>query len=229
MASDGIDFISVEANGGSVGPTLLQGVDVQGDISSLTSTDAWGMGDKGLGWLMEVDDEGLDPNASLMEELDIDVSGILYKLRCVIAPVNIDREVLLQSPDFWGPMAVVLIYALLLVWGQFKVVSWVMTMWLFGSLLVFLLARVLGAEVSYAQTLGVIGYSLVPLVVAVVFLHFLKDSYVSWSIRVVSTCWATVSAAGLLANPEQMKNKHYLLLYPILLLYIYFISMQSGV
>jgi len=37
-------------------------------------------------------------------------------------------------------------------------------MWVFGSLLIFLLARVLGGEVGYSQCLGVIGYSLLPLI-----------------------------------------------------------------
>jgi len=38
-------------------------------------------------------------------------------------------------------------------------------MWVFGSLLIFLLARVLGGEVGYSQCLGVIGYSLLPLII----------------------------------------------------------------
>ena len=33
-----------------------------------------------------------------------------------------------------------------------QVVSWIVTMWVFGSLLIFLLARVLGGEVSAAHT-----------------------------------------------------------------------------
>ena len=47
----------------------------------------------------------------------------------------------------------------------FQVVSWILTMWVFGSLLIFLLARVLGGEVGYSQCLGVIGYSLLPLII----------------------------------------------------------------
>lgn len=76
-----------------------------------------------------------------------------------------------------------------------QVVSWILTIWIFGSLTIFLLARVLGGEVrvssaklinghngkallvfvrpcvsfgeqvSYGQVLGVIGYSLLPLIV----------------------------------------------------------------
>ena len=52
------------------------------------------------------------------EELDVDIKDIVYKIRCVLLPFRIDREVLLASPDFWGPMIVVFLYGMLLVWGQ---------------------------------------------------------------------------------------------------------------
>jgi hypothetical protein len=29
-------------------------------------------------------------------------------------------QVLLSNPDFWGPMAVVLTYSLLIIWGQLR-------------------------------------------------------------------------------------------------------------
>ena len=47
----------------------------------------------------------------------------------------------------------------------FQVVSWIMTIWLFGSVMIFVLARVLGGDVNYSQCLGVIGYSVLPLFV----------------------------------------------------------------
>ena len=46
-----------------------------------------------------------------------------------------------------------------------QVVSWIMTIWLFGSVMIFVLARVLGGDVNYSQCLGVIGYSVLPLFV----------------------------------------------------------------
>lgn len=56
-----------------------------------------------------------------------------------------------------------------------QVVSWILTMWVFGSLLIFLLARVLGGEVGYSQCLGVIGYSLLPLIITGGVLVLVKD------------------------------------------------------
>lgn len=56
------------------------------------------------------------------EELDIDLKDIYYKLRCVLVPLPwMNRAVVRESPDFWGPLLVVLAYALISVYGQFRV------------------------------------------------------------------------------------------------------------
>ena len=76
---------------------------------------------------------------------------------------HLNRSVLRDNPDFWGPLLIVLLFALFSVYGQLKVVSWIITIWIFGSFLIFVIARVLGGEVSYSQIVGTIGYSLLPL------------------------------------------------------------------
>ena len=58
------------------------------------------------------------------EELDIDLSDIYYKLRCVLLPLpyfKIKRDVVRDNPDFWGPLAVVLVYSLISLYGQLSV------------------------------------------------------------------------------------------------------------
>lgn len=58
------------------------------------------------------------------EELDIDVDDIYYKVRCVLFPLpslGFKKDVLRENPDFWGPLFVVLLYALLALYGQFRV------------------------------------------------------------------------------------------------------------
>jgi len=186
---------------------------------------------KGFGWLFELEDQ--DPSqytTSLLEELDIDIKDIGYKVRCVLFPYKIDREVLVSSPDFWGPLAVVVTYAMLLMWGQLGVVSWVITMWLVGSFLVFLLARVLGAEITYSQTLGVIGYSLLPLTLTVCFLAtpLPLPAWLHAAFKILATFWSALSAESVLVTPE-ITNKRILLAYPICLLYIYFVGLHTGV
>jgi protein YIPF4 len=53
--------------------------------------------------------------------------------------------------DFWGPLLIVVLFSLLSVYGQLRVVSWIITIWIFGSFLIFVIARVLGGEVTYSQ------------------------------------------------------------------------------
>nr|XP_009932709.1 PREDICTED: protein YIPF4 [Opisthocomus hoazin] len=168
----------------------------------------------------------------LREELDIDLKDIYYKIRCVLMPMpslGFNRQVVRDNPDFWGPLAVVLFFSMISLYGQFKVVSWIITIWIFGSLTIFLLARVLGGEVAYGQVLGVIGYSLLPLIViAPVLLVVGSFDVVSTLIKLFGVFWAAYSAASLLVG-EEFKTKKPLLIYPIFLLYIYFLSLYTGV
>jgi len=188
---------------------------------------------RGFGWMMEVEDgdDDDDDNRPLLEELDVDLRDIAYKLRCVIFPLpylGYKRNVLRDNPDFWGPLIVILLFALISLYGQFRVVSWIITIWLTGSILIFLLARVLGGEVNYSQCLGVIGYCVLPLVITATILPFAKQvPYLSPIVKLLGVCWAACSAGSLLCV-EELQEKRPLLLYPIFLLYVYFFSLYTG-
>ncbi|XP_040206749.1 protein YIPF4 [Rana temporaria] len=187
---------------------------------------------RGYGWLLEVEENDPEDNKPLLEELDIDLKDIYYKIRCVLMPMpslGFNRQVVRDNPDFWGPLAVVLFFSMISLYGQFRVVSWIITIWIFGSLTIFLLARVLGGDVAYGQVLGVIGYSLLPLIViAPALLVVGSFEIVSTVIKLFGVFWAAYSAASLLAG-EEFKTKKPLLIYPIFLLYIYFLSLYTGV
>ncbi|KAK6038988.1 hypothetical protein COOONC_23506 [Cooperia oncophora] len=78
---------------------------------------------RGFGWLLEVEDD-CDTQTPLLEELDIDLTDIYYKIRCVLLPLPYFRmklNIVRESPDFWGPLMVVLAFALLSIYGQFSV------------------------------------------------------------------------------------------------------------
>ncbi|KAK1171709.1 protein YIPF4 [Huso huso] len=187
---------------------------------------------RGYGWLLEVEEDDPEDTKPLLEELDIDLKDIYYKIRCVLMPMpslGFNRQVVRDNPDFWGPLAVVLFFSMISLYGQFRVVSWIITIWIFGSLTIFLLARVLGGEVSYGQVLGVIGYSLLPLIVIAPLLLVIGGfEVVSTLIKLFGVFWAAYSAASLLVGDE-FKTKKPLLIYPIFLLYIYFLSLYTGV
>lgn len=58
------------------------------------------------------------------EELDIDLKDIYYKIRCVLMPIQslgYNRQVVRDNPDFWGPLAVVLLFSMISIYGQFRV------------------------------------------------------------------------------------------------------------
>jgi hypothetical protein len=188
----------------------------------------------GVGWLLDQNNTEIETEDSLplLEELDINLTEIQYKIKCVLMPLdkqNLNRSVLRDNPDFWGPLFVVLLFALLSVYGQFRVVSWIITIWIFGSFLIFVIARVLGGEVTYSQIVGTIGYSLLPLLIIAVAMPLIKKfHFVSNVVKVLGLAWSTYSAATLLCVQE-LQHKKPLLLYPIFLLYIYFLSLYSGV
>lgn len=66
----------------------------------------------------------LFPLYSTREELDIDLKDIYYKVRCVLLPIKsfgLQKNVIRDNPDFWGPLFIVLAFSLVSVYGQFRV------------------------------------------------------------------------------------------------------------
>ncbi|VDM40600.1 unnamed protein product [Toxocara canis] len=186
---------------------------------------------RGFGWLLEVDDDD-EEQKPLLEELDIDITDIYYKVRCVLLPLPYFRlklSIVRESPDFWGPLMVVMAYALLSLYGQFSVLSWILTIWFMGSFFVFFLARALGGEVSYGQVLGVVGYCLIPLVTVGLFIPLISRFHIlAVGLGCFGVLWSVYSA-GILLCVEELQEKRTLLLYPVFLLYVYFFSLYSGV
>ena len=84
------------------------------------------MDNYGVGWLLDQNSADIDNEDSLplLEELDINLGEIQYKIKCAIMPIGsqtLNRSVLKDNPDFWGPLLIVLAFALLSVYGQFRV------------------------------------------------------------------------------------------------------------
>jgi hypothetical protein len=184
------------------------------------------MEQRGYGWLHEVDDEEEEDQRPLLEELEIDLPAIALKLRWALKPPN---EGVKDSSDFWGPMGVMLAYAALLVWGQLSVVSWILTLWVCGSALVFFLARVLGADVTLSHTFCALGYCVLPLVLSRCLMIVLgSTSTLSLALRALCTAWATYSAQQWLQTKD-LARKRVLLLYPILLYFVFLTAVATGV
>nr|CRZ25197.1 Bm6943 [Brugia malayi] len=172
---------------------------------------------RGFGWLLDIDDDMVDFQRPLLEELDIDLSDIYYKVRCVLFPLPYFRLklcIVRESPDFWGPLFIVSTYALLSLYGQLSVLSWILTIWFIGSFFVFFLARALGGEVGYGQVLGIVGYCLIPLVVVGLITSVLsRFRLFSIAVGCFGVLWSVYSAGTLLCV-EELREKRTLLLYP---------------
>ena len=181
---------------------------------------------KGYSWILETEDELDDePQRPLLEELEIDVGDIVTKARWALKPPADVGEI----NDFWGPAAVVMLYAALVVWGQMRVVSWILSLWVFGGGTVWFLARLLGADLTYAHTLGSLGYTTLPLVLARALVPLVGTAGpAGLAVRVVATAWSTLSAT-LWMRHDGLANKRALLAYPILLYFYFFIAVASGV
>ncbi|VDK46734.1 unnamed protein product [Anisakis simplex] len=251
------DAVNVETLGGvenlgfydssqQYSPSAQQGYDLSGNMSSVSYNGkgahhfrklsgggpaAKFLENRGFGWLLEVDDDEVEQKP-LLEELDIDLTDIYYKVRCVLLPLPYFRlklSIVRESPDFWGPLLVVMAYALLSIYGQFSVISWILTIWFAGSFFVFFLARALGGEVSYSQVLGVVGYCLIPLVTVGLFIPIIsRFRMLTIGLGCFGVFWSVYSAGTLLCV-EELQEKRTLLLYPVFLLYVYFFSLYSGV
>ncbi|XP_067681760.1 protein YIPF4-like isoform X2 [Haliotis asinina] len=160
---------------------------------------------KGFDWLLEEEDLDEEDQKPLLEELDIDLKDIYYKLRCVLFPIpqfGFNRHIVRESPDFWGPLMVVLLYSVISLYGQFKV--------------------------TYSQCLGVIGYSVLPLLIIGTVIPLLKSfDYFTTVVKLLGVLWAAYSAGSLLCVQE-LQQKKPLILYPVCLLYIYFLSLYTG-
>eukprot|EP01089_Gocevia_fonbrunei_P016693 TRINITY_DN5238_c0_g3_i3.p1 TRINITY_DN5238_c0_g3~~TRINITY_DN5238_c0_g3_i3.p1 ORF type:complete len:209 (-),score=5.31 TRINITY_DN5238_c0_g3_i3:243-869(-) len=94
-------------------------------------------------WIFDVKEEE-ESNASLLEELDINPNEIFYKIRCILFPFYLpssptdDNVALLRTPDFWGPLLTVLVYCFILFIQHPSSFSWILSIWLFGSFILFL-------------------------------------------------------------------------------------------
>ncbi|KAK4062702.1 uncharacterized protein Triagg1_9820 [Trichoderma aggressivum f. europaeum] len=145
----------------------------------------------------------------------------------------IDAEALLQSNmspglrdwDLWGPLIFCLLLSLLLSFTaradqKDAVFSGVFaTIWL-GEAIVTLQIKLLGGNISFAQSICIIGYTLFPLVIAAL-LSALK---LHWVARIpVYLCliaWSLAAGVSILGGSGVVKNRVAIAVYPLLVFYL---------
>ncbi|KAL0208727.1 hypothetical protein P9112_011314 [Eukaryota sp. TZLM1-RC] len=188
----------------------------------------------GIRWFLNQNqvDVSMEDEAPLLEELDIDLKSISNKLLYILLPFKhpqTDRQSLVTA-DFYGPLAVILLYGLLVFWHNwsFAALSWCFLIWLTGSFLVYFITKATGASVSYAGTLGLMGYSTLPLIVVYFLNLLLTPQFFSILLSIVGISWSSYSSANLLiANAPE--SKKWLIVYPAAIVFTFLQSLRLGV
>jgi hypothetical protein len=128
-----------------------------------------------------------------------------------------------------GPSLIVLSYSFTVCWGQFYVLFWVFSTWLFGSLLIFLLFRLLGSSRDLLQVAASIGYASAPLVLLEPLMTVTEEPLpkISIGIKCIAVFWAARSASFALVQVNTEK-KIFLFEFPLILFNVYWLSLRSG-
>ncbi|KAL7781492.1 hypothetical protein V8C37DRAFT_417303 [Trichoderma ceciliae] len=144
-----------------------------------------------------------------------------------------DAEALLQSNmspglrdwDLWGPLIFCLLLSLLLSFTarsdqKDAVFSGVFaTIWL-GEAIVTLQIKLLGGNISFAQSICIIGYTLFPLVIAAL----LSSLRLHWIARIpVYLCliaWSLAAGVSILGGSGVVKNRVAIAVYPLFVFYL---------
>lgn len=164
---------------------------------------------------------------------------MIQKVKMLILPFggsNNEWYTHLEDAEFWGSLFSVLLYSIFILFGQFKVVSWVFWIWFVGSFLIWILSRFLGLQFSYSQILSTIGYCITPLTLTVILYGFLpkliEKNLINFGIKLVATLWSSYSCSKFIMSHQENEisndGKKMMLIYPIWLMYIYFITFHSG-
>ncbi|CAL2028393.1 unnamed protein product [Caenorhabditis brenneri] len=178
------------------------------------------------GPLQEVD---LDTEFDTLEEpvwdtVKRDVLTVGAKFSHVILPHG-DKQQLLRDWDLWGPLFICVGLALLLQHNggtesapQF---TQVFTITFFGSVIVTANIKLLGGNISFFQSLCVIGYCLLPPFAAATLCTLFLHGIAFWLRLLITSAgfvWSTYAAMGFLAGCQPDK-KRLLVIYPVFLFY----------
>ncbi|KAG5668084.1 hypothetical protein PVAND_016039 [Polypedilum vanderplanki] len=160
-----------------------------------------------------------------------DVRAVGSKFKHVLYPK--EKNTLLKSWDLWGPLVLCTFMATILQgntensrnndggpeFAEVFVIVWI------GAMIVTLNTKLLGGQISFFQSVCVLGYCLMPLVLALIactVILRLGNSYVFFIMRLAATTigfiWATYATMNFMGD-SQPKNRKALAVYPMFLFY----------
>ncbi|CAF1072441.1 unnamed protein product [Rotaria sordida] len=164
----------------------------------------------------------------IFETIKRDLSAVLRKFSHALIPRQ--SLTLLQQWDLWGPLILVTTLAILLQTNTTKTSSGmhfaeVFILMLIGSIAITINSQLLGGKISFFQSICVLGYCLLPLLISAFinnFLFYLPYKSILHIIRflivMIAFTW-TMYASICFLGQTQHPNRRILVLYPIFLFY----------
>ncbi|KAI8052406.1 putative terbinafine resistance locus protein YIP1 [Syncephalis plumigaleata] len=150
-----------------------------------------------------------------------DLLNVWKKLQQVLVPSG-SREVL-RDWDLWGPLMLCLSLAIILSLSAPKEQSAAIFTGIFviiwcGSAVITVNAKLLGGQISFFQSVCVLGYCVFPLVVASAVSFFIDFLLVRLICGTIGFAWSTYASVGFLSDTG-LANRRFLAVYPIGLFY----------
>lgn len=159
----------------------------------------------------------------VMDTIMRDVRMVGVKLKHVLIPKdNSNKE--LRNWDLWGPLFLCLLLAstlsltakeeqTALVFAAVFVIVWC------GAAVVTLNAALLGGNISFLQSVCVLGYCLAPLNIASIICHLWSNKVFKLVVTLVAFVWATRASVGFMAQLVS-EDRRALGVFPVLLFYL---------
>lgn len=151
-----------------------------------------------------------------------DVRMVGNKMMCVLNPRKANIQTL-KDWDLWGPLILCLMLATLLSWfapyeqASLVFASVFVIIWV-GAAVVTVNALLLGGNISFFQSVCVLGYCIFPLNLASIVC--LVGGHIVWRVFVVAVCffWSTGASLGFMGELVP-PNRKALAVYPLFLFY----------
>mmetsp|Transcript_24340 Transcript_24340/g.53157 ORF Transcript_24340/g.53157 Transcript_24340/m.53157 type:complete len:202 (+) Transcript_24340:214-819(+) len=170
---------------------------------------------------------GIGPDLGTLDEpvsqtIMRDLTMVGNKMMCVLNPRKANIETL-KNWDLWGPLILCLMLATLLSWfapyeqKSLVFASVFVIIWC-GAAVVTVNALLLGGNISFFQSVCVLGYCIFPLNLASIVC--LVGGHILWRTLVVAVCffWSTGASLGFMGELVP-PNRKALAIYPLFLFY----------
>ncbi|CAL3965278.1 hypothetical protein PZA11_001932 [Diplocarpon coronariae] len=131
----------------------------------------------------------------------------------------------LRDWDLWGPLVFCLLLSLFLSFRadseqKSLVFSGVFAMVWIGEAVVTMQIKLLGGNISFAQSVCIIGYTLFPLVIAALLSVFSLPTVARVPIYLVLVAWSLAAGVSILGGSGVVKNRVGIAVYPLFVFYL---------